>query len=136
MKFIFGHPPSSRPGFFATKDLAIKYLLEDLPTEESFRYRTTYTRKDVSNVIFSFGGELLGELIISGGTAPNEQDTKAFPELKKVYLVEEIRVFNNRTLRAGDFGLTPNHFGTELKDATYEKIIFSVNGFEKVIKRP
>jgi len=135
MKYIFGHRPSMDPTEFSTLDRALNYLRNELPNQEAFRYRTTYNLRQVDSIIFSFDGELLAELVVGGETSPTDQDEKDYSKARKVYLIDEVRIFRERTRRAADFGLTPSQFGTKVPEEAYAQLIEKVGGFEQIIKK-
>ncbi len=135
MRYIFGHGRSFQRDEFANKHSAINYLLHELPDERAFRYRTTYAQRDVDAILFSFRGELLAELVVADVQSPQPEDITAYAKTKTVYLIDEIRLFANPTLRAADFGLTNYQYGKVVADAVYEQIIASTGGFSQIRKR-
>lgn len=136
MRYIFGHSKSSHRDEFATKATAIEYLQQELPNQRAFRYRTTYMQRNVDRILFSFEGELLAELIVADVQRPSEADLTEYSKTRTVYLIDEINIFANQSLRPRDFDIRSSQFGTSVPDAVYEKIIASAEGFTESIKRP
>lgn len=132
MRYIFGH--RSDPDDIETKEDALHYLSKGLPEEERFRYRSTYNVKQLDSIIFSFDGELLGELVVGDVLAPTDEDTQLFNKTRAVYLIDEIRLFRVNTFRTSDFDLVHSQYGTKVPDDVYAEILRRVGGFEQVIK--
>ncbi len=135
MRYIFGHSLSKDRNEFATKDTALEYLRRDLPNERAFRYRTTYSQRNVDRIIFSFNGEFLAELLVGDVQQPTETDLAAYSKTRTVYIISEIHIFANQSLRGRDFDLRASQFGTPVPDNVYEKIIAAAGGFAEIIKR-
>lgn len=137
MIYIYGHAPSDHPEEFGDKDMALQYLREWLPKDNHFRYRTTYNVSQIDSIIFSFGGELLGELVVDYGMPPTNDDRKRYDKAKRVYIIREIRLFNNKSFRIKDFGLTYAQSGLKISEEIYYQIIETVGGFEQpLLKKP
>ena len=131
MKYIFGHRPSPDRTEFSSNDRALNYLRNTLPNEQSFRYRTTYTQ-EADSIIFSFGGELLAELVVQATEKPSDQDIQEYGKARKVYRISKIRIFRDRTLRAGNFGLKHSQHGTQVPENIYAQIVARA-GIERII---
>ncbi len=125
MRYIYGHPPG---GEFATKADALKYLQHQLPFVQHGEYRSSRSHRGVHSIIFSFGGELLAELVICG-----ERDaTKEESAYATVYRVTEIRFFRRET-RWKETGLPRAQESMEMPDDKYEDLKTRANGFEWII---
>ncbi len=135
MRYIFGHGPSTHRHEFATPAAAISYLHHELPDQRAFRYRTTYTQRDVDSIIFSFRGLLLAELVVGDVQRPQPDDLAAYAKTKTVYLIDEIRHFADQTLRASAFGLINYQFGKVVSDDVYADILTRTGGFSEIRKR-
>ncbi len=134
MIYIYGHAPSDHREEFKNKAAALRYLREWLPKDNAFRYRTTFN-KNVDIIIFSFGGELLAELVVDQIIPPTKEDAALYAKVKKTYLIQEIRIFKNKTFRTKDFPLKHSRFGTKVPPAVYDQIIEAVDGFETTIPK-
>ncbi|MBA3946278.1 MAG: hypothetical protein H0X37_17150 [Herpetosiphonaceae bacterium] len=132
MIYIFGHSPSSNPGEFATKAHALDYLRHELPQTNHFRYRMTININNLNSILFAFDGVLLAELVSQDKFKPSPEDVKEYPKARATYLIDEIRIFQDKNLRASDMGLTRYQFGREVPQDVYERILEKV-GVEEVI---
>jgi hypothetical protein len=134
--YIYGHSPSDHPDEFPDKGTALTYFTYYLPGENNFRYHTTYTHTDVKQIIFSFAGELLAELVVDEVISPTKDDMEQYDKTKKVYLINEIRIFRNQTYRLKDFGLKYAQSGKKITEDEYKQIIETVGGFKQIITKP
>jgi hypothetical protein len=134
MRYIYGHSTSTEPGEFGDKADALDYLRNRLPFKQGGEYRTTYLC-DLDAIIFSFDGELLGELVVGGIRDATPIDKQKYAKARKIYSITEIRLFRDQTKRAGDIGLTYWTWGTEVPDSAYEDLKRKALGFEWIITR-
>ena len=135
MRYIFGHGPSMYRHEFTTPAAAMSYLHQELPDQRAFRYRTTYTQRDVDSIIFAFRGLLLAELVVGDVQRPAPDDLAAYAKTKTVYLIDEIRHFADQTLRASAFGLIHYQSGKVVLDAVYADMLARTGGFSETRKR-
>lgn len=135
MKYIFGHSPSTDSSAFASVEKAPNYLSNVLSDQQTFRYRTTYSLADVESTIFSFDGELLAELVVGKAESPTAQDRTEYSQTRKVYLIDEIRIFRKTTLKAADLNMTTSQFGTKVSSDVCAQMIDKVGGFEQTIRK-
>jgi hypothetical protein len=133
-KYIFGHSISKEPGEFENAAAALEYFRSWLPTSGNFRYRTTYTVRDVQSIILSFNGNLLAELAVASVTDPTDKDRTEYRKTRKVYHISEIRIFADQNVKASDVGLTGIQFGNRaVSSEVYRQILDRVGGFEEHI---
>src|SRR5262249_34782206 len=134
MRYIYGHSPSTEPGEFGDKADALDYLRNRLPFKHGGEYRTTYTKENVHGIIFSFDGELLGELVVGGIRDPTPEDQQKYAKAKKIYSITEVRLFRDQTKRVGDI-IEHSHsqWGTPVPDSAYEELKKQALGFEWII---
>lgn len=125
-RHVFGHPA------FESKEDALEYLRTGLRDDNGMRYRHNLCRNEVDSIIFSYEGELLGELVVENAVAPSNEDKENWPPTKKVYIIREIRIFRDGPVRAADFGLTGLQFGKRITDSMYTRILKAANGFDVV----
>lgn len=123
MRYIFGHKPSTEPGEFVDKPAALDFLHYGLPDGQAFRYRSTRSQRTIESIIFSFGGNLLAELVIAKVQKPQSDDLASYSKARKVYLIDEIRFFTDDSLFVSDFDLTPSQWGIKVPDEIYAQII-------------
>jgi hypothetical protein len=133
MRYIYGHSPSTEPGEFGDKAAAIDYLRNRLPFLQGGEYRTTYMHENVHGIIFSFNGELLGELVVGGIRDATPEDQQKYAKAKKIYSITEIRLFRDQTKRVGDIELSHSQWGTPVPDLAYEELKKQALGFEWII---
>ena len=131
MRFIFGNTKTA----FETKTDAIEYLRLGLQNENHWRYRHSVARNDAESIIFSYEGELLAELVVEDTVNPTADDLRDWDIAKKVYLIREIRMFRDNTVKAADVGLINIQFGKDVSDGIYNIIINAVGGFGEIISK-
>jgi len=96
------------------------------------RYRQTYNINDVDRIIFCYKGELLADLVVEGKAEPTEEDLRAWDKTLAVYLISQVRIFENRTTHESDYGLHHNQWGTAVPEEVYNRIIRTV-GIEETL---
>lgn len=134
MHYIFSHRSSDRSDEFATKDAALEYLRHELPNQRAFRYRTTYRLRSIDSILFLFGGDFLAELVVAEVQEPTETDHAEYTKTRRVYLIDEIRIFANQSLRAEDFDLRGANIPVRVPDEVYQTIVATA-GVAETIKR-
>ncbi len=132
-RYIFGNRLGE--GYFETRGGALEYLRHQLLGECRGRYRHSNTINEVDSIIFALAGKLVAELIVCGVQDPTAKDMELWDVTRKVYIVSEIRIFRDRTVRAAKVGLTKYQFGREVPDKIYARILEKVGGIGEVFKQ-
>ena len=119
--WIFGHSPSDEHEKFKTESEILEWMKEGLFEKEDHRYRYTQIRKDVSTIVVSFDGKVLGYFNVKDSIEPSKDDINQFSRSKWVYLIDHSNVFRIQN-KASVFGIIDYQFGKQISEQTFEDI--------------
>ena len=89
--WLFGNPDKSELGLPLPGNLT-QYIRNDIFVKENGRYRYTLLR-DADVIVLSRDGFAYGQLAVTARVPPNENDLKAYPRVKCVYLVRKSTLY-------------------------------------------
>jgi hypothetical protein len=117
---IYGHGDKSVTGFPKPESL-IAYLEGGIFRDEDGRYRYSQM-KSADVVILARDGSAFGHFEIDAAEAPTDADRKAYPAVKKVYLVRKSVRYGDR-VRLSPLGISKYRFGKYVTEDQFEKIL-------------
>jgi hypothetical protein len=117
---VYGLGDKSSNGFPKSDDL-VKYLEGGIFRDEGGRYRYTQA-KSADVIVLAREGLAFGHFEIDEAVAPNEADRKAYPPVRKVYLVRK-SVRYEQLVRLSQFGITKYQFGKYIDEAQFSEIL-------------
>ena len=116
---VFGHGDRSARGFRTRREIEA-YLGGAIFRIHRGRYRyTVATRARI--IVLSQDGFAYGELQIEEAVAPGAEDRRAYPPVKKVYLVSKATLYGDR-VRLYPLGARVHQFGTTISKSKLARI--------------
>lgn len=117
---VYGHGDKSPKGFQTELEIE-QYLGGGIFRDEDGRYR--YSQKKRADIIvLSRDGFAFGHFVIDSMVLPSEEDKKAYPPVKKVYLISK-SVRYKQKVHMLSVGITGYQFGKHVTDQKFKEIL-------------
>ena len=117
---VYGHGDKSEKGFL-TPEAFEQYLGGGVFREESGRYRYTQNKR-ADIIVLSRDGLAFGHFEVDSMETPNEEDRKAYPPVKQVYLIcKSVRY--ERKVRMSTVGISRYQFGKYISEQKFNEIV-------------
>ncbi|HPD15641.1 MAG TPA: hypothetical protein PLE19_11860 [Planctomycetota bacterium] len=118
---VFGHGDKSSKGF-ATAEALVEYLEGGIFRKEyGGRYRYSQ-RRQADVIVLSRDGWAYGHFEVSSTEAPTEKDRRAYPRVRRVYLIRK-SVRYGKPVRMSDMGISRFQFGKRVTEEEFEGIL-------------
>lgn len=131
--WIYGNPDKTEFGFPMPGDLT-EYLRKDIFDKENGRYRQTQW-KNADVIVLSRDGLAYGHFDIDRKVKPTDEDRKAYPNVKAVYLVGRSFLYEQPVSLAA-LDITRLRFGKPLSEAVFQQLQQMAGGVIECHKPP
>jgi len=116
----YGHGDKSKDGFPREEDIQA-YIGGGVFRDEDGRYRYSQ-RKRADVIVLTREGSAYGHFVIDSEEEPTAADRKAYPPVKKVYIVHKA-VRYACPVPMSDLGITRYQFGKYITEGEFQRIL-------------
>lgn len=117
---VYGHADKSEKGF-PTPEALEEYISGGVFRNEHGRYHYSQ-RKHADTIVLARDGLAFGHFDVDSMEDPSEEDRKAYPPVKKVYLIRKSVLYGNR-VRLLDLGISRYQFGRRITEQQFNEIL-------------
>ena len=119
---VYGHGDKSSNAFPTAQDF-VDYIAEGIFEDEGGRYRYSQT-KSADVIVLARDGLAYGHFVINTEVEPTAADRKAYPRVRKVYLVCK-SIKYTKPIRMSKLGISRYQFGKYINEDQFKEILDS-----------